>query len=69
MTKINLAEIEAAARAATPGPWAVKEDECNGKEEAWCAWHRVGALSMMGRDLNKDTRFIAAANPATKMKP
>lgn len=55
-------ELRRLAQEATPGPWEVEED--GDWDEAWCQWHRVGKLDMAGAKLNKDTRFIAAADPA-----
>jgi hypothetical protein len=65
---MNLTNLRKIAEAATPGPWDTKEDECNGKDEAWCYWHRVGPFSLMGEKLNHNDRFIATFNPAMILK-
>ena len=65
-TDINawLAERERLAKAATPGPWTIEEDTADGKDEAWCHWHRVGPFSLMGEKANANDYHIAAWSPA-----
>lgn len=58
MPPLNLTELEAALEKATPGPWEIKEDTCNGKEEAWCYWHMVGPLDLQGAHANDNDRLI-----------
>lgn len=43
----------------TPGPWEITEDL--GMDEAWCNWHRVGPVDLMGSTANANSRLIAAA--------
>lgn len=63
-----LDRLEQLAREATPGPWDVQEDSCDGYDEAWCEWHRVGPLDLTGKTLNRNTAYIAAADPSTVLK-
>jgi hypothetical protein len=57
------AELKKLAEAATPGPWAVKEDVYDGPDEVYGRWHKVGDLLFIGENLNKDSAYIAAASP------
>jgi hypothetical protein len=43
----------------TPGPWVIKEN--TGWDEAWCDWHDVGPISLMGGEADANSRLIAAA--------
>lgn len=43
----------------TPGPWEITENL--GMDEAWCNWHRVGPVDLMGGSANANSRLIAAA--------
>lgn len=43
----------------TPGPWEIKES--TGWDGAWCDWHDVGPISLMGPKANVNSRLIAAA--------
>ena len=58
---IDLAELEAKARAATHGEWDIFENL--GQDEAWCDWHRVGPFDMTGGKASADDLFIQAAQP------
>lgn len=60
----RLREIDAAMTAA---PWDYVPDECDGKEEAWGYWHRIGPISLNGKEGRPDTlgiRDIRNALPA-----
>ncbi len=59
---IDLAELEAKARAATQGEWDVFENL--GQDEAWCDWHRVGPFDMTGGKASADDLFIQASRPS-----
>ena len=59
---IDLAELEAKARAATQGAWDVFENL--GQDEAWCDWHRVGPFDMTGGKASADDLFIQASRPS-----
>jgi hypothetical protein len=56
-------ELLKLAEAATPGPWGVVEDAASGKDEAWCLWHKVGPIWFQGEKPDRNSTFIAAANP------
>lgn len=43
----------------TPGPWVIQEN--TGMDEAWCDWHNVGPISLMGGKADANSRLIAAA--------
>lgn len=43
----------------TPGPWEITENL--GRDEAWCDWHQVGPIHLMGGKANANSRLIAAA--------
>lgn len=60
-TMIDLADLEAKARAATQGEWDIFENL--GQDEAWCDWHRVGPFDMTGGKASADDLFIQAAQP------
>lgn len=55
------AALEANMPGVTPGEWAIKERL--GKDEAWCDWHSVGPLHLMGGEATADDRHIALCNP------
>lgn len=59
---IDLAELEAKARAATHGEWDIFENL--GQDEAWCDWHRVGPFDMTGGKASADDLFIQASRPS-----
>ena len=63
MTRAERDALEALARKATPGPWEVIEDSSDGKEEYWGFWHKVGPLELYGKELNDNSRYIAACSP------
>ena len=65
MTESFIDRLERLTAEATPELWLVVEDSSDGMDEAWCEWHTVGPLAFTGRDLNKDTAFVAAAQPQT----
>jgi hypothetical protein len=46
---------------ATPGPWEIAEDSANGKDEAWCYWHRVGPIEHGGEKATTNDHFIVHA--------
>lgn len=60
-----VAELEAAAQSATQGDWDIVPDSSNGKDEAWCYWHKVGPLSIPGINAGADGKFVSRCNPAT----
>lgn len=43
----------------TPGPWGIKENL--GTDEAYCDWHKVGPVDLMGGKANANSHLIAAA--------
>lgn len=43
----------------TPGPWDIKENL--GTDEAYCDWHKVGPVDLMGGKANGNSHLIAAA--------
>lgn len=43
----------------TKGPWDIQES--TGWDEAWCDWHQVGPVSLMGPRADADSHLIAAA--------
>lgn len=45
---------------ATKGPWEIKEDSADGKDEVYCHWHRVGPWELTGKKMDDDDRFLAA---------
>lgn len=67
MTPLTETELDALIQAeakATKGPWAIVEDAANGKDEAWCEWHKIGPLDMTGAKPDSDGQFIAALRNA-----
>lgn len=53
--------------AMTAAPWDYVPDECDGKEEVWGYWHRIGPISLLGKEGRPDTlgiRDIRNALPA-----
>lgn len=65
LTTEQLDALAEAAQKATPGPWEIVPDSANGRDEAWCFWHSVGPIELMGKDPDDDSLFIAAADPQT----
>lgn len=57
---ITIEQIKELLAKATPGPWEVKNDSANGKDEAWCYWHSVGPFELIGKDADNNSLFIAA---------
>lgn len=43
----------------TAGPWNIEEN--TGWDEAWCNWHQVGPISLMGGEATANSRLIAAS--------
>lgn len=41
-------ELEALDAKATKAPWVITADSAMGRDEAWCYWHTVGPLELMG---------------------
>jgi hypothetical protein len=65
MTDAELAALEAAARAATPGPWfrAIANDTAIRSDDVDIA-QTVGAYELEWERMEADAAYIAAANPA-----
>lgn len=61
---MTLSNLQRIADAATQGEWPIKEDTCNGKDEAYCHWHQVGPLHLMGIAPDADGLYTATFNPA-----
>lgn len=43
----------------TKGPWLIVENL--GMDEAWCNWHKVGPVDLMGGTADANSRLISAA--------
>jgi hypothetical protein len=65
MDSKQLSEIREMAEKATPVPWDIINDSCEGQEEAWCYWHDVGPFQLVGKTANDNSKFIATCNPQT----
>lgn len=68
LTCDELDRLAALAEAATKGEWTITENTANGKDEAWCEWHRVGPFELMGEKADDNDHYIAAANPETILR-
>lgn len=54
----------------TPEPWAIVPDCYDGKEEAWCHWHKVGPLILSGKEPTADgLRALACVNACAGLDP
>lgn len=69
--KIDLKELEALARAATPGPWHAQDQHADNGEFSHVGVETDDGMEIIGEELgpgDADTRFIAAANPAAVLE-
>lgn len=64
LTLEQIDELERLHQAATPGPWELKENSAQGKDEAWCYWHKIGPVELTGIGPDSNSAMLLAVRNA-----
>lgn len=58
ITEERLVALEELEKKATPAPWNYIPDSADGKDEAYCEWHRIGPLELTGKELDEESELL-----------